>query len=272
MIHIGSRKRTLLLLSVLLFLLVQGSAFARPAQGELATLVDIAGQQRMLSQKIAKAYFFHGLGVRPDKTRRQLTESLEAFNRNFERLKRSVKDDRVQEMLAFLELAKEELSALVMKPYSRENAALVLDYSETLLEGSQDIVKRLEERSRLKKEAIVDLAGRQRMLAQRIAKLYIAYQAGFRDPETAGALRSAVEEFEQAHERLRKSSLNTPEIDALYAKVEKLWNAVARFYKDVERGGLPVIVLTTTDRIMENMDTITHQYAARLDGRQASVR
>ncbi len=251
------------LICLVFLMLVTGSSLAANTGTEkpsLAALIDIAGKQRMLSQKIAKAYFFYGQGIRKDKTRKQLFDSIKEFNRNYETIRKSVDNPGVQDMLVYIGMAKDELAALAKQPYSKENAALVLDYSETMLEGSQDIVSRLEEMSKLKKEAIVNLAGRQRMLTQRIAKYYIAYQAGFRDHNTVEQLKRAVKEFEEAHAALRKARQNTPEINKELANVERLWKVVAKFYKDVERGGLPVIVLATTDDIMDTMNRITHQY------------
>ena len=251
------------LVCLVFLMLVTGNSLAATTGAEkpsLAVLIDIAGKQRMLSQKIAKAYFFHGQGIRRDKTRKQLFDSIKEFDRNYEVIRNSVDNQGVQDMLVYIGMAKDELAALAKQPYSKENAALVLDYSETMLEGSQDIVSRLEEMSKLKKEAIVNLAGRQRMLTQRIAKYYIAYQAGFRDHNTVEQLKKAVKEFEEAHAALRKTRQNTPEINKELANVERLWKVVAKFYKDVERGGLPVIVLATTDDIMATMNRITHQY------------
>ncbi len=237
-----------------------GSAVTHAASGDLANLVNIAGKQRMLSQKIAKSYFFYGTGIRPDKTRKQLLDSINEFNKNFDVLQSKVGNKGVQDMLIYLDMAKGELDHLVKAPFNKDNASLVLDYSETLLEGSQDIVARLEDSSKLKKEAIVGLSGRQRMLTQRIAKYYIAYQAGFRDHNTIEQLKTAVIEFEQAHSTLRSAKRNTSAITAELNKVDKLWKVVAKFYKDVERGGLPIIVLATTDDIMASMNRVTGMY------------
>ncbi len=227
---------------------------------KLGSLINIAGKQRMLSQRIAKAYIFYGKGIRPEKTRQQILDSINEFNRGYETLKKYVSLQGVQDMLVFIDLARNELNLLVKEPYSKENASLILDYTETILEGSQDIVNRLEESSELKKEAIVSLAGRQRMLTQRIAKFYMAYQSGFKDDNTAEQLRASVKEFEQAQATLRGSKLNTPAIKKELSKVDRLWNVVAKFYKNVERGGLPVIVLVTSDDIMASMNRVTNMY------------
>ncbi|MEJ1369960.1 MAG: type IV pili methyl-accepting chemotaxis transducer N-terminal domain-containing protein, partial [Candidatus Sedimenticola sp. (ex Thyasira tokunagai)] len=149
---------------------------------------------------------------------------------------------------------------LAERPYSDESAALVLDLSETILEASQDIVVRIENMSKVRKSKVVNLAGRQRMLTQRIAKYYIAYQAGFRDKNSIEQLEIAVNEFESALDILKNEKVNTPQINAQLTKVSRLWRLVRNFFLGVEKGGLPVTVLATTDSIMKSMNTITGMY------------
>lgn len=261
-------SKTLFLLTLLFTASLLGSnaAFAIGekttirSSNDLAHLINIAGKQRMLSQRIAKSYFYYRQGIRPEKTRTQLLDSIKEFDANFNMLQSKISLQGVQDMLVFIGMAKGELATLTKAPYNKDNASLVLDYSETLLEGSRDIVKRLEASSKLKKESIIEVSGRQRMLSQRIAKYYIAYQAGFRDHNTVVQLKTAVSEFEESHATLRGAKRNTPEIKTKLVKVEKLWNIVAKFYNDVERGGLPVIVLATCDDITASMNQVTGMY------------
>jgi len=95
----------------------------------------------MLSQRIAKAYLFLGMGVRSDKVRLQLKDSLMLFKKNHAYLKRSISDPEVVDMLAFLELMLNEYADIVSRPYTKEMGAEALDLSETILEGSDAIVK-----------------------------------------------------------------------------------------------------------------------------------
>jgi len=224
-------------------------------------LINIAGVQRMLSQKIAKAYFFYAQGVRPEKTRKQLFGSIKLFNKNYNILYKELNSNKdIQYLLTFIEMSKDELLLLSKTSFNTENGALMLDYSETLLEASHDIVKRIEMLTNKKTAKIVNLAGRQRMLTQRIAKFYIAYQAGFTDINTVNQLKKSVKEFEQAHLILTKYGKNTVKTRNLLNKVARLWNVVDKFYSDVERGGLPVIVLSSTDKIMSLMNQVTKIY------------
>ena len=232
---------------------------------DYAEAVNKAGKQRMLSQRIAKAYLFLGMKVRTDKARKQLTDSMALFKQNHEELKSEITDEEVQKILAFVDFAVTEYAELVSADYDKENAALVLDHSETLLEASQRVVERIETISQLKKSKLVNLSGRQRMLSQRIAKYYIGYQAGFHDESLVQQLEQAVTEFEAANKTLTNEPRNTPEIQKELKKMLWLWDLVRDFFLDVKKGGLPVSVFATTDSIMKSMDKVTGMYV-KLEG------
>ncbi len=227
--------------------------------GELA-LLDVAGQQRMLSQQIAKDYFYLARGVRKAHVERQLKSGVETFLKNHQTLLKRVKDPEARALLDYLGMAVQDLAALARQPFTPDNGLQVLDQSEAILEGSQAIVERLEKAAGRRKTRLVDLAGRQRMLAQRIAKLYMAYQAGLHDKALVESLNKAVDAFEKTHATLVKARATTPAIAGRLAHVQRLWQAVVHFYRDVDKAALPVIVLTTTDRLTKEMDEIVKLY------------
>jgi hypothetical protein len=129
-----------------------------------------------------------------------------------------------------------------------------------MLEGSQYVIDSLKTAVKIKSIKVVDIAGRQRMLSQRIAKYYIAYQTGIKDKNTVTQMKKAVKLFEESHNMLMSNKTNTPEINRELNKIDRLWKIVNKFYLNIEKGGLPQIVFKTTDDISKKMNKVTSLY------------
>jgi len=223
-------------------------------------LINMAGKQRMLSQRIAKDYLYAGNKVAPSKANKQLKESLATLLESHKVLVESINDPEIKNLLAFVEMSTEDFSATANEEFNLDNAQLVIDLSESMLEGSQYVVDSLKETVKIKESTIVGQAGKQRMLAQRIAKYYIAYQSGIKDKNTVDQMKAAVKLFTESHEILMQNSVNTPEINRKLNQIDRLWKIVYKFYLNIEKGGLPLIVFNTTDTITKKMNDVTGLY------------
>jgi len=223
-------------------------------------LINIAGKQRMLSQRIAKDYIYQGKKIATSKASKQLKASLGEFSKAHKYLLSSINDPEIVNLLAFVEMSNEDFKSIVNQPFNLDNAQLALDLSESMLEGSQYVVDSLTSVLNHKESDIVAKAGKQRMLAQRIAKYYISYQAGIKDKNSVYQMEEAVKTFSLNLNDLMKNSTNTPKINQKLSEVNKLWKIVYKFYLKIEKGGLPFIVFTTTDDITKKMDEITKLY------------
>ena len=223
-------------------------------------LVDIAGRQRMLSQRIAKDYMYAGKKVASSKAEKQLVKSLDELKTAHAKLVDSINDEEIKNLLEFVAMSSEDFEATSKEAFSTDNAQLILDLSESMLEGSQYVVNSLKETANIKSAKVVDMAGRQRMLSQRIAKYYIAYQSGIKDKNTVDQMKAAVKLFGESHEVLMKNENNTPEINRKLNKINRLWKIVYKFYLNIEKGGLPLIVFNTTDDITKKMNEVTGLY------------
>jgi len=226
------------------------------------SLLDTAGKQRMLSQRIAKDYLYIGNKVAVSKANKQLKVSLGEFSAANKKLMTVINDPEIQNLLTFVQMSFDEFNDLIKQPFNRDNAQLALDLSESILEGSQYVVDSLTAKMGKKTADIVNKAGKQRMLAQRIAKYYIAYQSGIKDKNTVDQMKEAVKTFSNNHRALMHNPNNTPTINQKLAQIDKLWKIVYKFYLKIEKGGLPFIVFTTTDDITSKMNTITKLYVS----------
>ncbi len=232
----------------------------RGVNDKVQDIINIAGKQRMLSQRIAKDYLYKGKGVAQEKASRELQKSLQEFSKNIDILNKDINDEEIKNLIAFVQMSEDELKGIVKKPFNLNNAQLLLDLSESMLEGSQYIVDSLKKKYNLKSAEVIDKAGQQRMLAQRIAKYYIAYQLGIKDKNTVEQTRKAVEQFSKNNQFIMSYKDNTPAINEELHQVNKLWKIVHKFYLNIEKGGLPLIVYNTTNDITKKMDSVVKMY------------
>jgi hypothetical protein len=247
-------------LAVLLTVLFS-ALLASPMQAaeNYSELMNRAGMQRMLSQRIAKAYLYNGQGISQKEASHQLNIAVTRFEYNHAALKK-LNDSVIQSLLISVEETFSNYKALVTQPYKRESSPAVLELSEQLLEACQNVVLKLEEVSGAKIDNIINISGRQRMLSQRIAKYYIAYQAGFQDEISVQKLEAAVTEFDSALKTLRAEKRNNQRINMLLVKMQGLWERVSPFVLKVHEKGNPELVLASTDDINQIADEVTSLY------------
>ncbi len=240
-----------------------GNSANKLVKKDAINLINIAGEQRMLSQRIAKDYIYMGKKIAANKARKELKSALKEFGTNLNKISTMINDQEINNLLSFVKMSFTELQGLTKKPFSIDNAQLALDLSESMLEGSQYIVDSLKKLANIKESKVVAISGKEKMLSQRIAKYYIAYQAGIQDKNTIDQMNSAVSEFQKNLKYLMKNKDNTATINQKLANVEHLWGIVYKFYLDIQKGGLPFIVYKTTDDISKEMEEITKLYIER---------
>jgi len=249
-------------IAILSFILTSDWTMAKNAKLSTLELINIAGQQRMLSQRISKDYLYKGGDINVNKASRQLIKTLKDSLLAQKKLKSSIKDKKIINLLEFVEMNNEDILIKTKEKFTIDNAQYVIDLSESMLEGNEYVMKALKKSAKIKSSStFIDISARQSMLAQRISKYYIAYQLGIKDDNTIKQMNKAVEEFTKNHKILVDNSNNTKEINNKLKKVDRLWGVVYKFYLDIEAGGLPLIVFNTADDITEKMSDISNLYS-----------
>ena len=253
-----------LILTCLLGLAAYGT-LAGPI-GDYGEAINQAGRQRMLSQRIAKAYIQIGQHIWSGKPRRQLDAALRLYQAQLDNLKAFARSDPTQAALAHADAVWQQYREIAKSRIDRKSAVALVAKSEELLQASQAVVEALVAEAGTQKAHIVDLSGRQRMLSQRMAKFYLLLSWGLDEPQYREAFHKAEQEFSTALDELRGSQLNTREIKRLLEQVEKQW----RFFeltRIMDEGRyLPSIVASSTERLLRQMNEITGLYAQLSSG------
>lgn len=250
------------LLAFTLTVLLATFASVAPAQTAAApTPVNLAGEQRMLAQRIAKLYSQIGLGVMPSLAIGQLNAAGARFEGNLEALKPVVASS-IDATRAFERLGAEwrGLRRAMAVAISREAAEALTRQAEATLAAAESLTRVLEDESRLVDSRLVNLAGRQRMLSQRIANNYLLRSWGVESSAVRENLESSVNDFSAGLAKLRARADNSPEIRRELEEVAQHWEWLQASLSVEGAGSYRLIVAESSDAILEATDRVTRLF------------
>ena len=246
--------------TIIIMILLTNILFSKTINIKNVELIDIVNQQRVLSQRIAKAYLYVGNQIEIDDANRQLRKALADFTKTYKRINRLTKNRRIKKIMSFIKQSSGDFRAISKKPFSKNSAKSILNLSESVLGKSANIASSLK--NSLKREVYESItkSGQQQMLAQRIAKYYIASQSDIANSSIERKMRESINLFRNNHKKLMRNQENTRAIKRKLREIDKLWKNTYGFSKRAE---LSHLILDTTDDISQKMGEITKLYIAK---------
>lgn len=227
----------------------------------IASTINKAGRQRMLSQRMVKAYCQLVLKVEPEASQKILQDSVALFDAQLAELRGiAVKPELQQAWTSESEMWM-QMRPVVTGRVSVEGAKKLMELSEPLLVAAHKLTQQLETESGKQAGHWVNIAGRQRMLSQRISKFYMLKKLGFNTPENNAALNKAVAEFLSAHEELVKGAQNNPSIATELRIAKTHWNFFNIALNDSgDQIQILEMVADTSERLLVIMDRVTGMF------------
>lgn len=222
--------------------------------------INVAGEQRMLTQRIAKSFAQIGLNVLPLPAKQELDAALARFEANLQVLATATPTDGTRASLARLRQAWEPLRRAARGAPRRESAILMAHYAEETLLAADAHLRGLQAAAGSAAGRLVAQAGRQRMLAQRIAKNYLLVSWGDDSEATRDELDSAVNEFAGALGALRQRGENTPEIRQELEEMAQHWEWLQTALAAEGAASYRLIVVEAAEAILGSADRATALY------------
>lgn len=250
-----------LLAFTLAFVIASFGGLALAQTEPAASSVNLAGEQRMLAQRIAKLYSQIGLNVLPSLAVTQLSMATLRFESNLEALKPVVAGS-AQATRAHERLGREWLGMkkAVSVAVSRDAAEALARQAEATLSAAENLTRVIESESKSGASRWVNLAGRQRMLSQRIANNYLLRGWGVESPVVRENLASSVKDFSAGLAKLRAREDNSVDIRNELEEVAQQWEWLQASLSVEGAGAYRLIVSESADAILEATDRITRLY------------
>ncbi|CAN5327017.1 hypothetical protein BH11PSE10_BH11PSE10_21450 [soil metagenome] len=228
----------------------------------LAEAVNLAGQQRMLSQRVVKLLAQRAAAIEPRRAKVLQDESCARVEANLLRLQQLAEVHGAGATLALTRQAWGLLQPLL----SGKPSAAVLTEADTAAEGllalSEQLTAEIEAAGAGKPLHLVNLCGRQRMLSQRLAK--DALLADLLPDIAPSRITQGLTSFEAGLVELESAPLSSADIRALLAAVRDEWGRLLRSLRDLQGPEAAAGLARSSEVLLSQLDQLTGLYQQSL--------
>ncbi|MDH7444186.1 type IV pili methyl-accepting chemotaxis transducer N-terminal domain-containing protein [Aquimarina sp. 2201CG14-23] len=268
-------KKSIILASTILLILCQVNLFSQSQNYGTITYgkaVNISGKQRMLSQKMSKAYLLMAKGINDDAIKKELNSSKFIFEKQLQILTKNATSTSVKLSLKKVNQLWEIFKEVILSNPDFQNSTRVMKLNTDLLKACNKVVISIENNfnynnqffQNKNKELVntINVSGKQRMLAQRLCLYYIAttiFKEG--KPEYKKTLSDVFTEFDNAIGNLLINSYNSTEIEEELGLIMSYWEKFQLNKKGLLNNDFPLQeIFLTTNELTKSFNKITGLY------------
>lgn len=237
-----------------------GDEGARPT----CDVINMAGRQRMLSQRMAKSWLMLERGLLSRRSRLILRQSMNLFDSQLAELEGRLVDGDTQSAQAELRSLWRPYRSLLDSQPSRKGLLALFEINEEVLAAAHRLTVSFEKAEGTRKGELVNLAGRGRMQSQRMAKLFMFQRMGIMAARCRADLEEAHGEFAAVLELLSAIAEGTPRIAAELEKVRIQWSRLESAMWQGREGEFSASVrkvFTASENLLQRTDRTVDLYA-----------
>ena len=280
------KKRYLLIPALLV-------SFASAEIKNLSEAIDTSGKQRMLSQLMLKDMAMVKSENFYDNPYEDFDTALEEFSTNLDELIEFNTDDNTEKSLLELKKEWDSIQSLFeededededeesedeeseesedeaeeeekpeIKATKEENISSIIEMEKKLsgiLILADKSTKAFLAQDSSKSKNIINIAGKQRMLSQRMAALYLMKSLGATNDELNKKLNDSLDSFQNGLNEMKKYSKNTENTKKLIKKTEKSFMFFVMMNKTSNKF-IPTLIYKKSKTMLSNMDSVTKEY------------
>lgn len=238
----------------------KGNALNAEIPLSTGALVNMCGRLRVLSQRMAIAWCMNVSGIAPHKALIKLHQLDKEFERNLNRLDKLELAPEFAEKLALIKILWQLYQQLMRSnELSAQRAEDIFALSEKLLDATDALTRHAADLAGLPEAHYVNMAGRNRMLSQRIGKFFLFREWASLDEKIATLTLPSCLEFESNLQTLEKIENTPPEVAAQLRVVacqwQKLIHTLSPDISHAARIQHARLVVAEGERLLRSVDT-----------------
>jgi len=213
-------------------------------------VIEASENIRYLSQKMVKDYFFFYKNPEKRELKKRLNKTLDKLSNDFRIIATTTKDTDTKDILEFLAYSKDQIEEIFNGEVDKEKAALMLDYSETLLEGA-DSIANAHKYDFSEEEKMLMVTKEMEYLLERITKYYMALHVGFNNETNKEQMQESMRKLEENIEKINLYTY-TEETYEMQVEMNESWKANKIFFGKSESLFIPKLMFISID-YLENV-------------------
>ncbi len=257
---------------------------AQPTEKEIATIINLAGKQRMLTQKMSKEALLVAKGIDREKNQEELKKSISLFDTTLYALldgNRSLNLPKTDDKSIRGHIQKVDKLWITFKPfvdkiaqghYNRTSLKAIEMGNMPLLSTMNSVVKMYEQKysSNLKQNGAttINLAGKERMLSQKMTKELLLISHHLESHSYINSLKKGGTFFKDTLVELMqdKEAMSNPDTAKELKEITKLWKKYQQDIANTELSKEGIRVFNKKEKIfIKNMTSKLILVATKID-------
>jgi len=221
--------------------------------------INIAGKQRMLSQKVLKEYAMIGMNNTFGNPKEEIRNSIKQFEEASKALTIFTTNKEIKKELQKSQKLWNTIKKTIITKAVKKDAIKLQDNLEKLLVINNDITELFIKETQNEVGEFINIAGKQRMLSQRMASLYMLKVWGVDDKIFDKKMSDSMKLFKTSLEKLEKYNKNNKDVKILLAKVKKSFIFFEMMSKSKSKF-IPSLIYKKSIEILKDMNKIVTHY------------
>jgi AmiR/NasT family two-component response regulator len=222
-----------------------------------AHAINRAGQLRMLSQRLVKLRAFQVVDRDLQARAEQLQACVDCIEERLDSLSEVLPAEGAEWTQPLAPLWSRLKDTLAQTRHAPDLTELDAQ-AEAFLEQSERLTAALERAGVTPALRVVNLAGRQRMLSQRAAKLALLGRARPSDGALATTLEATVATFEHTLDELRAMPLSSTELNTSMAQADSLWHELRSQLPRTASRQARSALMHASEGLLSPLERLTH--------------